>query len=441
MMGPKDFFIAMLYTVVLIISVVYCWYKFEGKRINFRNYKLYIAIVSATVATAFNFLIVNKYIRIILITIILMFIYKFLFNETVQKCVLTPIYSQIMIFFAELLYLIIVLGIMSGFNEQAMNTTFAQFITNISISVILAITVQFKFVHRIYKLLLKLTDKIRTRQLVIFCLIGMLILNILIMGSYYKIKFEYFILINASLITFVLILIVYMFIAQNNYNKVSDQYNVAKTSLVDYENMMTKYRVANHENKNLLLTIRAMSVNKDNNIPEYIDSIIENKYEDDEKLLFEMGVIPTGGLRATIYSEILKIKENKIDYNLNIDRKISTIDLIELDTNTIIDICKIIGVFIDNSIEAVKSLRKRYINIDMYIVNNKLCIKVSNNYSEKIDISRIYEEGYTTKSKGHGYGLALVRKVINSNSNLDNETEINKKVFSQVLIIKYKKNH
>ena len=441
MMGPKDFFIAMLYTVVLIISVVYCWYKFEGKRINFRNYKLYIAIVSATVATAFNFLIVNKYIRIILITIILMFIYKFLFNETVQKCVLTPIYSQIMIFFAELLYLIIVLGIMSGFNEQAMNTTFAQFITNISISVILAITVQFKFVHRIYKLLLKLTDKIRTRQLVIFCLIGMLILNILIMGSYYKIKFEYFILINASLITFVLILIVYMFIAQNNYNKVSDQYNVAKTSLVDYENMMTKYRVANHENKNLLLTIRAMSVNKDNNIPEYIDSIIENKYEDDEKLLFEMGVIPTGGLRATIYSEILKIKENKIDYNLNIDRKIRTIDLIELDTNTIIDICKIIGVFIDNSIEAVKSLRKRYINIDMYIVNNKLCIKVSNNYSEKIDISRIYEEGYTTKSKGHGYGLALVRKVINSNSNLDNETEINKKVFSQVLIIKYKKNH
>ena len=248
-------------------------------------------------------------------------------------------------------------------------------------------------------------------------------------------------MINASLITFVLILIVYMFIAQNNYNKVSDQYNVAKTSLVDYENMMTKYRVANHENKNLLLTIRAMSVNKDNNIPEYIDSIIENKYEDDEKLLFEMGVIPTGGLRATIYSEILKIKENKIDYNLNIDRKIRTIDLIELDTNTIIDICKIIGVFIDNSIEAVKSLRKRYINIDMYIVNNKLCIKVSNNYSEKIDISRIYEEGYTTKSKGHGYGLALVRKVINSNSNLDNETEINKKVFSQVLIIKYKKNH
>ena len=36
-------------------------------------------------------------------------------------------------------------------------------------------------------------------------------------------------------------------------------------------------------------------------VKDYID--IEN-----EKLLLEMSVIPSGGLRATIYSEILKIK-------------------------------------------------------------------------------------------------------------------------------------
>ena len=197
-MGLKDYAIAMLYTIILIVSVVYCWYKFEGKKIRFKNYKLYATIISATVITAFNFLIINKYIRIILITIILMLIYKFLFNETIQKCVLTPIYSQVLIFFAELIYLAVVLGVMHGFDEQTMNTIFAQFITNISVSAILIIFMQFKFVHKVYNLLLKLTDRIRTRQLIVFCLIGMLILNILIMGSYYKIQFEYFILINAS---------------------------------------------------------------------------------------------------------------------------------------------------------------------------------------------------------------------------------------------------
>ena len=74
-MGLKDYAIAMLYTIILIVSVVYCWYKFEGKKVRFKNYKLYATIISATVITAFNFLIINKYIRIILITIILILIY------------------------------------------------------------------------------------------------------------------------------------------------------------------------------------------------------------------------------------------------------------------------------------------------------------------------------------------------------------------------------
>ena len=440
-MGLKDIILTILYAFIMTSAIIYCWYRLSNEKIEFRSRKLYIYLSVIALISALNFLVVNKYFRIILITTLLMVAYKLLYNVTIHKCVLTPIYSQILIFFAELIYLVVVLGVMHGFDEKTMNTIFAQFITNVSVSVLLVIMVQFKFVHKVYNLLLKLTDRIRTRQLVVFCLIGMLILNILIMGSYYKIKFEYFILINASLILFVLILIVYMLKAQNNYNKVSDQYNIAKNSLIDYENMMTKYRVANHENKNLLLTVRAMAVNEEKNIPEYIDSIIEDKYEDDERLLFEMGVIPTGGLRAAIYSEILKIKENKINYDLNIDRKISTIDLIELDTNTIIDICKILGVFIDNSIEAVRGLKQKHINIDMYIIENSLCIKVSNNFSGKIDISKISDEGYTTKGKGHGYGLPLVKKIINSNNNLKNETELSKKIFSQVLIIRYKKNH
>ena len=437
----KEILIAMAYSLIMMISIVYSWYKLTNNKIDFSDYKLYITIVGMDILSALNFLSTYKYVRIILITMVFMVFCKFLLKESIQKSVLAPIYSQVLVFFAELVYLVIVLGVMKGFDENTMNTTIAVFITNISVAILLSVLVQLRFVRRIYNLLIKLTDKIRTSQLVIFCLIGMLILNILIMGSYYKMKFEFFVFINACLITLTLTMIVYLFKTQNNYNKVSDKYNVAKISLIDYESMMSKYRVANHENKNLLLTVRAMTVNKEKNIPEYIDSIIENKFNDDEKLLFETGVIPTGGLRATIYSEILKIKENEINYNLNIDKKISTIDLIELDTNTIIDICKIIGVFIDNSIEAVKNLKQKYINIDMYIVDNKLCIKVSNNYSGKIDLSKIDHVGYTTKGKGHGYGLPLVKKTIDNNSLLGHETELSKKVFSQILSIQYKKNH
>lgn len=429
--------LTIIYSVILVFSLLYVWHRLLNRKIDLRDNKLYISLVGIIVISILNYFLVNKFVKITLITIAFMPFFKFLFNTKIKECIITPIYSQILVFFAELLYLVIYIALFGQYDDKALNTTIITFIGNCIIAIILILLVQLKFVRAIYHKFIMITEKVGSKQLALFCLFGILFLNIFIMCSYYRIKYEYFIIINVSFISFALLLIIYSFKTQNNYNKVADQYNIAKNSLRDYENMMTKYRVANHENKNLLLTVRAMTVNKEKNIPEYIDSIIEEKYEDDEKLLFEMSVIPTGGLRATIYSEILKIKENKINYNLNIDRKISTIDLIELDTNTIIDVCKIIGVFIDNSIEAVRRLKNRNINIDMYIVDKELCIKVSNNYRGNIDITRINEEGYTTKGKGHGYGLPLVKEIVKNNSLIETETEINKSVFSQILKIEY----
>lgn len=437
----KDVIIAILCAFIMTLSIIYSWYKISDRKADFNNYKLYISIFSITFVSTLNFFIINKYFRIMLITAVLIVFYIYLFRGDIKRGILTPIYCQFLTILSEGIYTIILICLMGGNMDKIISILEIIVLTNILVSLILCILVHLKPVRSLYYFTCKLVNSIKYIYLVLSCFMLMLIANILVMTSYYKIEFTYFFLFNTFMIVICMLIVVYSFKTHDNYNKVSDQYNVAKTSLQDYENMMTKYRVANHENKNLLLTVRAMSINNEKNIPEYIDSIIENKYEDDEKLLFEMGVIPTGGLRATIYSEILKIKENKIDYNLNIDRKISTIDLIELDTNTTIDICKILGVFIDNSIDATRKLKKKVINIDMYIIDEKLYIKVSNNFSGAIDISRIYEEGYTTKSKGHGYGLPLVKEIINSNNYLENETEINRKVFSQILKIRYKKNH
>ena len=440
-MELKDILIIVVYAFILMSSVIYSWYKLANKKISLKNYKLYITLCGMMMTSALNFFIVNKYFRIILITVILILFFSFLFQENIKKCIIIPIYCQFLTILSEGIYTIVLIIIMNKNTTKIINFLEITFLTNLMVSAILISLVRLKLVRKLYDFIYKLIESISYKALSLACFMLMIIANILVMTSYYKIEFTYYFLFNTLMIIICMVIIVHSFKTQNNYNKVADQYNIAKNSLRDYENMMTKYRVTNHENKNLLLTVRAMTVNKEKNIPEYIDSIIEEKYEDDEKLLFEMSVIPTGGLRATIYSEILKIKENKINYNLNIDRKISTIDLIELDTNTIIDVCKIIGVFIDNSIEAVKRLKAKNINIDMYIIDNKLCIKVLNNYRGNIDITRINEEGYTTKGKGHGYGLSLVKNIIENNSLLDNATEITKNTFSQVLKIKYKKNH
>lgn len=436
-----DLFLIYLFpSFILMSAMIYGWHKLLEKKVNFKSPRLYIILVCAMLISIVNFIINEQFIRILTITICVTILLYFLFKETIQKTILTAIFHQIIILVSEFLYVIIFTTLFSDIAEQVIKSLFGSVLVNFIVAIISVIIVRSKVVQKFFNYILKITEKIKLYQLILFCSVGILFLNIFVISAYSDIDFKYWVSINIVLTLVLFAIVLYSLKTQNKYNKVSDKYNIATKSLTDYENMMTKYRIANHENKNLLLTIRAMILNKEKDIPKYIDTIIEDKYEDDEKLLFNMAVIPSGGLRATIYSEILKIKDNNINYSLDIDKKLKTIDLIELDTNTIVDICKIIGVFIDNAIDEVKKLKTKNIGIYLYLENKNLYIKVSNNYKAKIDIDRINNEGYTTKGKGHGYGLPLVKEIVDNNKLFENEMEISKDTFSQLLIIKLK-NH
>ena len=159
----------------------------------------------------------------------------------------------------------------------------------------------------------------------------------------------------------------------------------------------------------------------------YIDKMIENQLKDNEKIMMETAKIPSGGLRGLIYSKILLMNELKIKYKLEISKEVRTTDLInDIDDTTMLDICNIIGVYLDNAIQAVEFIGKRNINIEMYQVKKTLIISVSNNYMGQISLDKIEEKGYTSKGKNRGYGLALTKQIINNNKKLSNMKKISK---------------
>ena len=182
-----------------------------------------------------------------------------------------------------------------------------------------------------------------------------------------------------------------------------------------------------------LLYIKGMTRNR--KINEYIDAMMNNKSSDNKKLLDQALLIPTGGLRGLIYSKIVQMKEKNIGYSLNIDRKLNSSLIKKINSKEMIDICQIIGVFIDNSIEAVEELEDKNIVINIYNENG-LVIEIINNYKSDININKIDKIGYTTKGNNRGYGLSLVNKILSKNKNFSNEREVSKKIFKQKLIIK-----
>lgn len=425
---------------ILMVSLIFVWHKLLNRKIDFKNPKLYISLIVMTIISVINCYFNEKFVKICFITITFGFYVKYLFNADIRRCIITPIFYQLIIMISETIYVLAITLLFKLNAEQLLSTYEGTLLSNVIIGILSIIIVNFKFIRSLYSFILKLTQKIKRSQMIFFCIIAIIALSVFPVTIYYKINFVYLLIFYSSMIIVCLYIMINSLKTQNKYNKVSDKYNVAINSLNDYEEMMNKSKITNHENKNLLFTIRAMILNGEKDIPKYIDSIVKERYEDDEKLMFDMSKIPSGGLRATIYSEILKIKEKNIEYTLNIDKNLKTIDLIELDTDAIIDICKIICVFIDNAIEEVNKLKTKTISISLYIEDSKLNIKVANNYKGIIEIEKIKEIGYTTKGKGHGYGLSLVQKLVENSSIFENYTEINKKCFSQVLVIKYKKN-
>ena len=67
--------------------------------------------------------------------------------------------------------------------------------------------------------------------------------------------------------------------------------------------------------------------------------------------------------------------------------------------------------------------------IEIFLQESYLNIKISNNYKGQIDVFNIGDKNYTTKGKGHGFGLLLVKRIIDNNTLLKNERQISKKIF------------
>lgn len=428
--------IKFLSSIILMSVTIYTWYKLLDKKIDLKNTRNIITVTLLSIVSIANYYIVNQYIRIFCITIVLMLFFRFLFKETLQKCIITPIISQMIVMISEMIFVVVVCVIFNMNNEGIIDTQFGHFFSNLIISMIILLIIRIPIVKKFYSFLIKITDKIGNNQLIIISFLLIIIANLLVGILYYKIEFIYLLIFNTLLTIFCFAIVIYSFRTKNNYIKVYDKYNTTLNSLKEYEDILDRYRISNHENKNQLLTIRGMFPKENKKAISYIDKIIENKLKDNDKVMFEVSRIPAGGLRGLIYSKILVMKESKIDYELEISNSVKTVDLINIDESLMLDICKIIGVYIDNAIQAVEKLKEKYINLEMYLDGKYLVISISNNYNGIIEIDKIEQKGYSSKGKSHGYGLALAKEIIDNNKKLSNEKRISKETFSQTLKIK-----
>ncbi|MCI9585177.1 MAG: GHKL domain-containing protein [Bacilli bacterium] len=422
-------------TSVLAMFMVNCWHKLLNIKIDFKNYKIYLGVILATLGSTIVNFYLPQFLKIFLVILILFVLCYWLFRN-VEKAFLTVVVSEFIAMICELILVVITFTFIESNPDNVNHNLLGMLVINLGVPVLAFLSLKTPIPYKIYGVLYKLAGNLKSNNLVLNFVITVILASLFMVMTYIDLPPIVILTCNTILIILYVFVILRLSNVRENYRKVSNKYATSLSSLREHETMMDKYRVTNHENKNQLLIIRNMIKSEDKTTINYIDKLIDNKSKDNEGIFKKTEKIPEGGLRSIIYSKLCKMKEMKIKYALEISRDVKTSDLINLDDGTMLNICKIMGVFLDNSIEEVEKLKKQIITVELYNMDGYLCIDISNNYSGNLAVDKIGNKGYTTKGKGHGYGLSLVDEIIRGDSSLENEKEICRDMFTQRLKIK-----
>lgn len=424
--------------IVMAIANIYMWHKLHNQKISFKNYKVYVSIIFISIICIFNYYFVNNYIKILTILVASFIGNCFLFKRKDTSNIFVPIISELIILLSELMISIVAFTILNLDMNFVSSNYFGSLIINILIGFMSVILVNISFFKKLLNFLQKITSNIPKNIIISIFALLIIICNFLLAISYYKIETKYVLIFDTVMIIIYSFIVFKMLEQKNRYIKISNKYNMTNTTLKELEQNVTRLKITNHENKNQLLTIRNMIKKGEDgkSLIKHIENIVNTKIKDDETLMLQTSTITNSMISSIVYSKMLTMKENDVDAALIISRDIKDLYLSDIPDELAVEVCKIIGVYLDNALEEVSKYEEKIINIEFYAEKKTLCIAISNNFEGEIDFEKMDNPGYTTKENGHGYWLSLAREIIESNDRLSSEREIKDNIFKQILKIK-----
>lgn len=250
---------------------------------------------------------------------------------------------------------------------------------------------------------------------------------------------------NASVSTFILAVTILIFLSLliailiYQYFKrktAEDEKQQLQVLMHEYENILNQTSENRHEMLNDLLILRSVSDKNSSEFTRSLDGIIRQYDTKKFKKYTSLAKLPTG-VKGMIYYKIAFINENEI----NFDTVVNGVDYAKfeaMDKELYYKVCKILGILMDNAIDACVESDKKKLVVSVYTENEALCVEIDNSYSGIVDKDGIKKKGYTTKGKNHGHGLTILNRIIDETEELEFEQSINDndKLFTSILKIK-----
>lgn len=274
--------------------------------------------------------------------------------------------------------------------------------------------------------------------IILVILLFVISINILVINKIDGSSFSYLLSIGSFIASMLLCMSLFYFIniiidttntldLTKQYNNKLELYNKTMQELID-----TQRRTV-HEFNNKMTVLNGYIKDKRYEDAEFFISKSLRETKNLDNTLFKN--IKNSGLKSLLLFKYAEIKDKNIGFELMVNKRIESL-IIDSD-----DLCKILGIFLDNAIEAAANSEKPFISVGIVKIEESISITIMNSIAnEHIDMERNFQEkifqvGYSKKGYNRGFGLSIAKDLIDRYKELSCVTEIIDGFFIQDLIV------
>ena len=362
--------------------------------------------------------------------------YKVQFKINTKKSIFLSFLYIVILMIVDLLQLLFIIYILNVNKEYCYNVYANTIFSNIIVLSFFSFSI-FLLRDKIKKILeneVEDNKKIIIFSILIFICTGLLFYTLIKELSFNNNVFLYLFAI------IVLFIVLFSLIRQTMINnKITNDYDKLLEFMKTYEEEIENQRTLRHETKNEFLAIRSKICDKEQEktIIDYIDEILGDTYSVKNEKYAKFGYLPANGVKGLCYFKTQKAEEQGMSVSINISKKIQSSTICNLNTKEQRDFAKILGVFIDNAIEASAESKDKELGIEAYSnLDNEFRMIISNTYNNEIDEEKIGKENFTTKGKNRGHGLLLVNQIVQKNNIFETKRNIKNDIYSQTIIVR-----
>lgn len=397
-----------------------------------KRQKITYVLVLGVIANVANFVIPPSY-KIFFNMIVWPIIIFFVFNTTVIKALLAEIVPMLLASILDFIFANVFLSVFNVTSEMILVIPIYRIAIALSIYLIIFLITR---LISYFKINIQIFDNMNRKTKLLLIINALLIIIVLAMQFYLIAFYSSTMPLSITIINIIGLIAyftisLYSIISSSKLASTKQDLESANLTINSLSILHDNVRSFKHDFDNIVNSIGGYVVNEDiEGLKKYYNQLLEECNKTNNLYALSPKVINHPAIYHMLATKYYEADKENVEINLNV-----FLDLNEIETRMkIYDFTRILGILLDNAIEAAKVCEKKVINVIFRkeFSNDMIVVIIQNTYTNKdVDTEDIYKKGVSSKENHSGLGLWKIRQILMRNNNLNLFTSKDDEYFTQ----------